>query len=212
MEPATSIWGATLIEFVDNVASLKPVPGGGAVAALSGCLGASLLKMLLLMREKEGAKEEGQLALAENARAELQRCAEEDIQAFHSFMGARRMPKGTEPERSARSEAIAAALRRCTEVPLSALRASLGLVPIAQHLMRVVPDKAISDFGAALAQIESALVGLFFTVNINLRDTASDPSFATLRAERDRLAGQMGSARGELADLLAQVTKTIGQS
>ena len=96
-------------------------------------------------------------------------------------------------------------------MPLNAVRAALSLVPIAQDLVSLTPDKAISDFGAALSQLDSGLVGLFFTVNLNLRGTASDPSFAAVRAERDHLASEFASARQDLAIAIDQVAQRIGQ-
>jgi len=70
------------------------------------------------------------------------------------------MPKLTELEKQRRQELLTQSLQRCTEVPLNAVRAALSLVPIAQDLVSLTPDKAISDFGAALSQLDSGLVGL----------------------------------------------------
>ena len=208
---SNSIWQETLSDFVENVASSKPVPGGGAVAALSACLAGALLKMLLELTAKDGSNIDDKMAIVETALKQLQNCVEEDIQAFDSFLAARRMPKLTELEKQRRQELLTQSLQRCTEVPLNAVRAALSLVPIAQDLVSLTPDKAISDFGAALSQLDSGLVGLFFTVNINLRGTASDPAFAAVRAERDHLASEFASARQDLAIAIDQVAQRIGQ-
>ena len=209
---SSPIWQRTLGEFVDNVASSKPVPGGGAVAALSACLAAALFKMLLELIVKDGANVSHKMATVEKAMKLLQNSVGEDITAFNSFLAARRMSKLSESERSSRSEAISSSLIYCTEVPLNALRAALSLVPIAQELASRTPEKAISDCGAALAQLDGGIVGLLFTVDINLRGTASDPAFAKLREERDRLACEIASARRDLAIALDQVARRIGQS
>ncbi len=208
---SNSIWQETLSEFVENVASSKPVPGGGAVAALSACLSAALLKMLLELTAKGGLNVDPQMAIVEAAMKKLQNSVADDIAAFNSFLAARRMPKLSEAEKLRRQELLTESLQRCTEVPLNAVRAALGLVPIAQDLVSLTPDKAISDFGAALSQLDSGLVGLIFTVNLNLRGTASDPSFAAARAERDHLASEVASARQALAIVIGQVAQRIGQ-
>lgn len=51
---AESVWHETLGNFTDRVASRKPTPGGGAVAALSACFGAALLEMALEIAAKGG--------------------------------------------------------------------------------------------------------------------------------------------------------------
>jgi methenyltetrahydrofolate cyclohydrolase len=208
---SNSIWQATLSEFVENVASSKPVPGGGAVAALSACLAAALLKMLLELTAKDGLNVEPKVAIVETAMKQLQNSVADDIAAFNSFLAARRMPKLTESEKLRRKELLTQSLQYCTEVPLNAVRAALSLVAIAQDLVSLTPEKAISDFGAALSQLDSGLVGLFFTVNLNLRGTASDPPFAAVRAERDRLASEIASAHLALAIAIDQVAQRIGQ-
>ena len=208
---SSSIWQETLSDFVENVASAKPVPGGGAVAAFSACLAGALFKMLLEIAAKEGASVNDKLVIVETAIRQLQNGVADDIKAFESFMAARRLPKLTEAEKLIRSEATTKALALCTEVPLSGVRAALSLVPIAKEMVNLTPDKAISDFGAALSQLDGGLVGLVFTVDINLRGTASDPAFATLRAERDQLASQITSARQALAAAITQVAHRIGE-
>jgi methenyltetrahydrofolate cyclohydrolase len=207
-----SVWQETLGTFVENVASSKPVPGGGAVATLSICLAAALLKMLLELTAKERMEVADKASTVATIMTRVQRGVGDDITAFNSYLAARRMPKLSEQEQLRRGEALAAALVRCTEVPLDTARAALALIPIAQDLVSLVPDKAISDFGAALAQLDSGLVGLFFTANINLRGTTSDPSFATVRAGRDCLAVEIASARQALSIAIDQVAQRIGQT
>jgi formiminotetrahydrofolate cyclodeaminase len=206
-----SIWQETIGEFVEKVASSKPVPAGGAVAALSACLAASLLKMLLEIAAKGGAKVDHQVVIVKTGLKELQNCVAEDIKAFDSFLAARRMPQLTELEKLHRQELLTQALQRCTEVPLTAAQAIVRLVPIAKDLVGLVPDKVLSDLGVALSEFDCGLVGLSFTVNINLRGTASDPAFATVRAEQDQLASAIACARQDLAAAIHQVAQKIGQ-
>ena len=209
---SSSIWQETLGEFVKNVASSRPVPGGGAVAALSGSLAASLLKMVLEIAAKGGSNVDEKLAMVEAGLKELQHCVEADITAFNSFLAARKLAQVTEVEKVRRQELMNQALQRCTEVPLTAAQAIVSLVPVAKNLVGHAPDKVLSDLGVALSELDCGLGGLSFTVNINLRGTASDPAFARLRAEWDGLASQIASARQELAVVLDQVAQRIGQS
>ena len=207
-----SIWQETFAEFVENVASAKPVPGGGAVAALSACLAASLLKMVLEIMAKDGSDVAGKLAAVETARKQLQSFVEEDIAAFNSFLAARRLPQNTEMEKARRLERITQALQRCTEVPLRAAQTAVSLVPILKGLVGLAPEKALSDFGVALAELNCGLVGLSFTVNINLRGTAADANLASLRAQWKELASEVANARQALAVAIEHVNQKIGQA
>ncbi len=211
-ETASSIWQEPFSKFVDNVASSKPVPAGGAVAALSASLAASLLQMVLEIAVKDGANVGDMLTTVEKGREELQHCVEDDIDAFNAFLAARRLPKSTESEKRHRQQFMTQALQRCTEVPLSAARAAAKLVPIAKGLLSLAPDKVLSDFGVALTECDCALVGLSFTVNINLRETASDSAFSVLRTEWAELAREIAFARQDLALAIDQVLQKIGQA
>ena len=208
---SVSVWQQTLGEFVGGVGSAKPTPGGGAVSALSACLAAALLKMVLEIAAKDGASDDTRMAIVQAEMTQLRRCVDEDIDAFNSFLNARKMPKDTEPERLQRQELLTETLMRCAEGPSAAARSALRLVPIAQELVELAPAKVLSDVGVALAQLDSSLVGLLVNLNINLKGTDSEPAFSAMRAERDRLAGEIDSAHHDLLSAVSLVSRKIAQ-
>jgi methenyltetrahydrofolate cyclohydrolase len=209
---ATSVWQESIGEFASRVASPKPAPGGGAVAALSACLAASLLKMVAEIASKGGATVGEMLVIVRTELETLQRCVDQDIEAFNSFLAARKMPRITELEKTSRGELTNEALKRCAEVPLAASRAALKLVPMAKNLLEVAPAKVLSDLGVALSLMDSSLVGLQFNVNINLQGTASDPLFGPLRKDNETLTADIASARQALAAMISGVADRIGHS
>ena len=190
----------------------KTCSGRWAVAALSACLAASLLKMVLEIMAKDGSDVAGKLAAVETARKQLQNFVEEDISAFNSFLAARRLPQITEMEKVRRLELITQALQRCTEVPLRAAQTAASLVPILKGMVGLAPEKALSDFGVALAELDCGFVGLSFTVNINLRGTAADANFVSLRAQWKELTSEVANARQALAVAIEHVNQKIGQA
>ena len=102
--------------YIEQTASGEPTPGGGSVAALVGTLGAALTSMVNNLTVGKKAYEE----LPEDTKAkieknfkeiqvlveELSKIVDEDTQAFSKVMEAFKLPKETEEEKAARSQAI----------------------------------------------------------------------------------------------------------
>src|SRR4030042_1351231 len=99
-------------EFLDDLASSKPAPGGGSVAALSGALGAALVSMvgnLTVGKEKYKAVEpeiQEMLAKSEKLRHRLLNLIEEDVAAFSLWAAAAKLRRATEEKKAARTAAI----------------------------------------------------------------------------------------------------------
>jgi formiminotetrahydrofolate cyclodeaminase len=190
----------TIRRFLEDLASSAPTPGGGTAAALAGAMGASLAEMvtaLTLAREKYAAAHEAMRAIAAAAaaaREELLRLAREDAEAYDEVVAARRLPKGTEAEKSAREERLSGAVRRAAEVPLHTARAAAGLLVSVPELAEKGNPNAASDSGAAAVLLEAAVQGALLNVAINLPGIP-DPGLAdqmrreteTLRLDSERL-------------------------
>jgi methenyltetrahydrofolate cyclohydrolase len=104
-----------LDEFLDEIASDKPAPGGGAVAAVVVSMAAGLVAMAArFSRDWDGADEV--VERADALRHRVAPLAPADAQAFEEVLTAMRLPKHLEPE--VRNTAIAHALARAAEIPL----------------------------------------------------------------------------------------------
>ena len=101
----------TLPDFVAELASSSPAPGGGSIAALGGALAAGLSSMvgeLTVGREKYAAVQEEMTRVKDEAKtlaAELLELIDRDTDAFNAFMAAMKLPKATDEEKVARREA-----------------------------------------------------------------------------------------------------------
>ena len=103
----------TVREFIAELASNSPAPGGGSVAALSGSLAAALVCMVAqLTVNNAGMEEQRQMQMQQVLeqvsvlKQSLQEHVDEDTAAFTRVMEAYRLPKGTADEREQRSGAI----------------------------------------------------------------------------------------------------------
>ena len=106
----------SLKEYIANVASGDPTPGGGSVSALVGSLGAALTSMVnnLTVGKKayEDLSDEIKEEITKSAKEidtlmeDLNKIVDEDTKAFDKVMEAFKLPKETEQEKALRREAI----------------------------------------------------------------------------------------------------------
>jgi formiminotetrahydrofolate cyclodeaminase len=172
----------TVTGFADELASSSPAPGGGSVAALSGALGAALGVMVCnltigkakyeaVWAELEPVKKE-----AEQLQQRLLELIDIDTDSFNKVMAAFKLPKETDEEKKARSEAIQAATMGAAEVPLEVALLCLKALRLTPMLAESGNENAISDIGVAAQQAEAGIQGAVLNVKINL-GSIKDESF-----------------------------------
>jgi glutamate formiminotransferase/formiminotetrahydrofolate cyclodeaminase len=161
--------------FIDDLASNSPTPGGGSVAALAGSLGAALLSMvgnLTIGKEKYKDVEEDIkkiISSSEKLRYDLSQLVEEDVKVFNNFMATYKMPKETEDEKEVRAEKIQESLIMAAKVPLKVAYKCLDILVLSQEVAEKGSINAISDAGVAALMAEAALKSALLNVKINLK-------------------------------------------
>jgi methenyltetrahydrofolate cyclohydrolase len=164
----------TVRQFLDELASGAPTPGGGSVAALSGAMAAGLLTMVcdLTIGKKAYAGFEDEArsirAQAEALRAELQSLLQADIEVFTGLMAAYKLPRASDADAATRKAAIQQATRAATQVPLRTAQAASALLPLCLPLARQGSRNAVSDVGVAAQLIRAAVPSALLNVDINL--------------------------------------------
>ena len=176
-------------DFLDEVASGKPTPGGGAAAAYTGSLAAGLVSMVArLTKGKKGYSEvekemEHVLAEAEELRADLRKAVEQDIEAFNQVMAAYRIPK----EELDRDERIQTATLHAAEVPLDVARKSLRVAELALITAELGNKNAITDAGAGAALANAALISAGYNVRINLNSISDSKKKKTIYSDLEKI-------------------------
>lgn len=171
--------GNTLVEmslanFVREVASDKPVPGGGSVSALAGSLAAGLVSMVARLTlkkveyEKHWTRAHQILDESEVIQNALLILVDEDSQAFVSLMQAYRLPKENEQEKRIRSEEIQNRLQAAAEVPMKTAEKAARILPIAKALAEFGNENALSDLRTAAFLAYAGAMGGVSNVSINL--------------------------------------------
>ncbi len=161
-------------EFLDQLATKEPVPGGGSVAAVSGAMAAGLISMVcaLTIGKKKYAEVEddmrGLMDRAEALRHELQELAEADVDAFRRLSAAYKLPRETSADVAIRRDAIEQATIVATEVPLQTARAAANVIPLGRPAAEKGNSAAISDVGVAVLLAQAAVRSALLNVEINL--------------------------------------------
>jgi methenyltetrahydrofolate cyclohydrolase len=162
-------------EFMDQLASSAPVPGGGSVAALTGALGAGLVTMVgSLTINKEKYKDvqsqvEALLKESEKLRADLQDLLQKDTEVFGALSAVYKMPRNTDAEKAARTEKMQAALKEACQVPFEIGMKALEVAKLARRAADIGNVAAVSDAGVAalLARACAQSAALNVKININ---------------------------------------------
>lgn len=161
-------------EFLDELASTSPAPGGGAASALIGAIGAALVSMvcgLTLASEKYKDAEpilRPVLERANELRAELLKLSEEDAAAFAKVSAAMKMPRATPEEKEARTAALQASLKGACEVPLRVMHACSEVLALCETAAAHGTPHAVADIGVAVHSASAALRSAEMSVAVNL--------------------------------------------
>jgi len=183
-------------QFLDELASKSATPGGGSVAALLGAQSAALTSMVcnLTIGKPKYAEDEAEmqalLQKSEALREKLTGLIKADVDVFNRLMAAYGLPKETDADKAARSEAIQTVLKAATEVPLDCARACAEAI----ELSRIAANKGslgvISDAGAAVMAAYGGLKSAALNVYINT-GSLKDRAFA--EAKLTELAAILGN-------------------
>ncbi|MFC1521043.1 glutamate formimidoyltransferase [Elusimicrobiota bacterium] len=161
-------------EFLDELASESPAPGGGSVAALAGGLSAGLSAMVAGLTYDNPAyskvrKEMGDVGLkAQALKDALIEDIDRDTEAFLGILSAMRSG-GPDQE-----DAVEEATKGAAQVPLEVLRRSLEATKLAKIVAEKGFEKTLSDGGVAAACARAAADGAFLNVAINLESIKDD--------------------------------------
>jgi formiminotetrahydrofolate cyclodeaminase len=188
-------------DFLTRLADRVPAPGGGAAAGVHAALGAALLGMVARysMGEEHAEHKEtiGRVtAEADELRDIALRLADADEAAFASVASAYQLPRSTEAERAARSEAVARALIDAVWPATKLISIAGMVVDLASVLAGIGNRNVLCDLGAAVEAARAAAATARMNVEINL------PGITDAQASLDMIA-----EAGKAEDVIARAEK-----
>lgn len=163
-----------LENYLKDAAAGTPTPGGGSVAALVGALATTMASMstqFTVGREKfkqYDAQLKKILEGCEKSRETLLTLMEEDITVYGGLSKAYGLPKSTDEEKKARTEAIQKATVIAMEVPVKAVMSCLYVLELTRELVDIANPNLISDVGVAAFLADAAFQCAKLNVEINL--------------------------------------------
>jgi formiminotetrahydrofolate cyclodeaminase len=203
----------TVAQFLDELSSNSPAPGGGSVAALAGAAGAALTSMVcnLTIGKKKYAEVQEEMAAtlrqSEELRSALTQLIDKDTEAFNKVMAAFGLPKGNEQEQAARSAAIQDATKAATLVPL-------GVMSLCEQALRLAKTVAVkgnknsaSDAGVSALMLQASCAGASLNVRINLGSLTDRAFVDEVSAKNREYSRQVELLTREV---LVEVEKSLG--
>ncbi len=167
-----------VVDFIEEVDSKKPAPGGGSVSALASTLGVSLTRMVghLTMSKKAFTKLDDntqmlfplQMNVLLREKDALLQLVDEDTWAFNQMMDAYKLPKDSESQAKDRDRAIQIATIHGIEVPRAVCMHSLACLRELEFLVLYGNKSAISDIGVGVLMMCSGIEGAVLNMKINL--------------------------------------------
>ena len=183
-------------QYLAELASRSPVPGGGGTAALVGALGVALGNMvgnLTLGKKKYFTVQEDMLRLnnqADMLRLALERLVDADAEVFEPLSRAYGLPRATAEEQAHRAAVLEQALDAASAVPMEIMERCAQAIELIEEYAEKGSVMVVSDAGCAAALCRAALEAASLNVFINTRSMANREHSAILNARARRLLGE----------------------
>ena len=199
-------------DFLNDLASNSPAPGGGSAAALAGALGAALTSMvcnLTIGKKKFGGVEaemKNVLRQAEGLRETFTSLIDQDTQAFDKVMEGYGLPRETEDQKALRAAVIQEATKEASLVPLEVMKHVIDSLALAKAAAEKGIPSSVSDAGVSALMLHAASESAALNVQINLssiRDTEfvgwkSEEVITLLKTSRTMTDEILSFVRGKL--------------
>ena len=203
----------SLSDFSDELSSDSPAPGGGSVSALAGSMSASLSSMVanLSIGKKDFINQNkniNQIACdAQALKKDLLFLIDEDTKAFDTLMGAFRLPKKTDEDKSYRQSQILKMSKHVTDVPLQTLKKSKELMDLSNRAIDIGNKNCISDAGVAAEMAYSCAYGAYYNVKINLIDLKEEKVFhSKTKKESEKIISDLDK---QITNIRSKVLKVL---
>lgn len=178
----------TLVEFVNEVDSKSPAPGGGSVSALACSLGLGLSRMVghlsvgkKKFRELDEIVQERFnkiIASFESMKEEMITLIDKDTEAFNLIMAAFKLPKETDQDKKLRSEKIEEGTLEAIKVPFKVAEISLEAMRQLDYILKYGNKNTLSDLGVSTLLLHAGLEGAIMNVKINIPGISNEDTKA----------------------------------
>jgi glutamate formiminotransferase/formiminotetrahydrofolate cyclodeaminase len=202
-------------DFIDELSSDSPAPGGGSVSALAAAMGAALASMVAVLSHTKKGFEAKQSDLdriavrGQSLKDALLAAVDADTAAFDRLLDAMRLPKD-DPSRDA---ALADATAAAAEVPLGVLEKCPEVIELCREVARIGLQASLSDAGVGAQMARAAAAGAYQNVCINLASLTDATRRDALLARADK-AWELAKSLNDEAEveILAKLRQSLSRA
>lgn len=191
-------------EFLDELSSAQPVPGGGGASAAVGAFASALGMMVanLTVGKKRYADVEEDVKDArsrlEELRDELVVLTDKDAEAFEPLSKAYGLPKETEQQKAKKEKILEQALYEASIVPMDIMKTILKVMRLLKEMGEKGSKIAISDVGVGILFAQAALEGASLNVFINTNLMKNRERAEELNRQADDMIQESKSLKDEV--------------
>ncbi|UCF12054.1 MAG: cyclodeaminase/cyclohydrolase family protein, partial [Thermoplasmatales archaeon] len=195
-------------DFLSELASDSPAPGGGSVAALAGSLGTALSSMvcnLTIGKEKYADVQQeikDTLKKSEQLGKELIKLIDEDTEAFNDVIKAFKMPKETDEQKEKRKQAIQKGYKTAAKVPLETAKTCEKILDIAMVVAKKGNKNSITDAAVSALMAQAGVKSAILNIKINLGSIKDDKFVERITFETDELQKNADDKANEIMKIV----------
>ncbi len=196
----------SLNDYLQQLSSSAPTPGGGNVSALCGCLSSALGEMVCNLTIGKKKYLEYESAMIEykskliDYKTQFLDLAEADNEAFNKVMDAFKLPKETDEQKILRNKAIDDATIGAIEVPFKVIKLAGGIVEYLENVSIKGNKNSLSDVGVAVLLLQTASKGAYLNVLINCAALKDNDYTKNIAAESGNIIDLIKNKTDEIFD------------
>ena len=208
VEEKNNLISLNIEQFLSELASSSPAPGGGSVAALSGALSAALSSMvcnLTIGKDKYLDFEEDikkSLEIIEKIRYKLTKLIDLDTNAFNDVIKAFKLPKKTDEEIEKRKNAIQDGYKIASQVPYETAKTCQEILNIAEILVYKGNKNSITDVGVSALMANIGVKSAILNVKINLSSIKDKKYVEKLLRDLSKIENQSDIKTNKIMDII----------
>ena len=202
----------TINNFINELASNSPAPGGGSVAALTACLATALSSMVFNLTVGKKAYNEYNNEIKELINNTLNeselnkglfvQLMDKDTEEFMVLMSAFKFPKTTDAEKEFRVLKIQEGYKRALDIPYKVAKQAFKIYDSIYIACSYGNKNAISDAGVAALLTQAAIEGAVLNVKINLTYIKDANFIEEVRLDCNNLVKEGRQKRDELIAII----------
>ena len=167
--------GYKIDEYINELVSKAPVPGGGGASAVAGALSAALAGMvcnLTVGKKSYIAVEDDVKRILEDMNKHMEsfiRLSDKDAEVFYPLSQAYGFKPQNDEEKKMHEENMEKLLFNAAMVPLDIMKEAYSMLGAIDFLAKKGSKLAVSDAGVAVSMLRSAVCGAMMNVVINVK-------------------------------------------